>query len=64
MEKVKELGIERNKRLLFISKEGDVWQLNPKKKVAEAGITREKGYLYFVDKQGDISRVAMKRRKG
>ena len=30
-------------------------------KVAKAGITREKGYLYYLDKQGDISRAKMAR---
>ncbi len=34
-------------------------------KVKTAGITREAGYLYYIDKEGDISRVAMARgRKG
>lgn len=32
-------------------------------KVAVVGVTKEKGWLYFVDKQGDVSRVlAMKGR--
>lgn len=30
-------------------------------KVAKAGIKRAEGYLYFVDKQGDISRAKMAR---
>lgn len=30
-------------------------------KVAKAGIKREKGYLYYLDKQGDISRARMAR---
>jgi len=30
-------------------------------KVAQAGVTKESGYLYFVDKQGDISRAPMAR---
>ena len=29
--------------------------------VAKAGIRREAGWLYFLDKQGDISRVRMQR---
>ena len=34
-------------------------------KVKSAGIKREEGYLYYIDKQGDISRVKMARgRKG
>jgi len=30
-------------------------------KVAKAGVKKEKGYLYFVDKNGDISRAPMAR---
>ncbi len=30
-------------------------------KVAKAGVKKDEGYLYFVDKQGDISRAAMVR---
>jgi len=30
-------------------------------KVAKAGIKRQKGYLYYLDKQGDISRAKMAR---
>ena len=30
-------------------------------KVVKAGIKKESGYLYFVDKQGDISRAVMAR---
>lgn len=30
-------------------------------KVARVGIKKEEGYLYFVDKQGDISRARMVR---
>ncbi len=34
-------------------------------KVAKAGVRKEGGYLYFVDKHGDISRAPMARgRKG
>jgi hypothetical protein len=34
-------------------------------KVAKAGVDKESGYLYFVDKNGDISRAKMARgRKG
>ncbi len=29
--------------------------------VAKAGVKKEKGYLYFVDKQGDVSRAKMAR---
>ncbi len=30
-------------------------------KIAKAGVTRQKGYLYYLDKQGDISRAKMAR---
>lgn len=30
-------------------------------KIAKAGIKREKGYLYYLDKDGDISRAKMAR---
>jgi hypothetical protein len=30
-------------------------------KVAKVGASKESGYLYFVDKQGDISRAPMAR---
>ncbi len=30
-------------------------------KVARVGVRKEKGYLYFVDKQGDVSRAKMAR---
>lgn len=32
-------------------------------KVVRAGVKREKGYLYFIDKDGDISRAKMQRGK-
>ena len=32
-------------------------------KVVKCGIKRETGYLYFVDKQGDVSRSKMQRGK-
>lgn len=31
------------------------------KKVAQVGVQKEKGYLYFVDKDGDVSRAKMAR---
>ena len=30
-------------------------------KIAKAGVKRQDGYLYFIDKQGDISRAKMAR---
>jgi len=31
------------------------------KVIANTGIKREKGFLYFVNKKGDVAKVAMKR---
>ena len=31
------------------------------KKVAKVGVKKEKGFLYFIDKQGDVSCAAMAR---
>ena len=33
-------------------------------KVAKTGVARESGYLYFLDKQGDVSRVEAQRGGG
>ncbi|MFH1771073.1 MAG: hypothetical protein ABH828_05980 [archaeon] len=33
-------------------------------KVAKAGVRKESGYLYFVDKQGDVSKAKMSRGGG
>jgi hypothetical protein len=33
-------------------------------KVAKAGVKREKGWLYYLDKQGDVSRAKMARGGG
>ena len=30
-------------------------------KVADAGVTRESGYLYFIDKGGNVARAPMAR---
>ena len=30
-------------------------------KITKAGLKREKGYLYYLDKQGDVSRAKMAR---
>ena len=32
-------------------------------KVAKAGVSREQGYLYFVDKNGNVARAKMSRGK-
>ena len=38
-------------------------EINDDKKIFKAGIKKEPGYLYFVDEEGDISRVKMARGK-
>jgi len=35
--------------------------VNVAEKVAKVGIKKQRGYLYFIDKQGDISRAKMAR---
>ena len=37
---------------------------NVAEKVAKVGVTKESGYLYFVDKDGDVSRAKMARGRG
>ena len=32
-------------------------------KVARLGLKREKGYLYFIDKDGDVSKVLMRQER-
>ena len=65
-EKVKKLGIARNKDFMLYVKDGDVWQVRRKQpgvpkgkpeKVAEGGFTMDNNYIYFVDKDGDVSRA-------
>ena len=42
-------------------KRGDVMTNGWHPKIAKVGIKKEKGFLYFVDKQGDISSAKMAR---
>ena len=32
-----------------------------REKIAKVGVKRQKGYLYYIDKQGDVSRARMAR---
>ena len=34
-----------------------------RQKVAEVGVNKEKGYMYFLNKEGNVSRVKMSRGK-
>ena len=65
-EKVKKLGIARNKDFMLYVKDGDVWQVRRKQpgvpkgrpeKLAEGGFAMDSNYIYFVDKDGDVSRA-------
>jgi hypothetical protein len=65
-EKFKKTGIVRDNDFLYYLKDGDVWRAPRKQpgmpkgkpeKVAEVGLEMDyKNYLYFVDKDGDVSR--------
>ncbi len=65
-EKVKKLGIARNNDFMFYVKDGDVWRVPRKQpgvpkgrpeRVAEGGFEMDSNYIYFVDKDGDVSRA-------
>jgi hypothetical protein len=65
-EKVKKLGIARNNDFMLYVKDGNVWQVRrkqpgvPKGKpemLAEGGFEMDNNYIYFVDKDGDVSRA-------
>lgn len=65
-QKVAKLGIQRDNNYLYYIKGGDVWQVPRKRpgmkkqkgsKLAAGGVTMESGFIYFLDKSGDIARV-------
>ncbi len=65
-EKVAKLSIKRDNDYMLYVKDGDVWRVKRKQpgvpkgrpeKLAEVGFTRDNNYLYFVDKDGDVSRA-------
>jgi hypothetical protein len=65
-QKVAKLGIKRDNNYLYYIKSGDVWQVPRKRpgvkkgkasKAAAGGIEMESGFIYFLDKAGDIARV-------
>jgi hypothetical protein len=65
-QKMAKLGIQRDKNYLYYIKGGDVWQVPRKQpgmkkgkasKLADGGIKMESGFIYFLDKAGDISRT-------
>jgi hypothetical protein len=67
MEKVARLGIRREKDMMYFIKNGAVWKVPRKQpgqpkgkqeKVADGGFTQDNNYIYFLDKEGDVSRAA------
>ena len=66
-EKVARLGIRREKDMMYFIKDGAVWKVPRKQpgqpkgrqeKVADGGFTQDNNYIYFLDKDGDVSRAA------
>ena len=64
-EKVARLGIVRDKDMMLYVKDGAVWKVRRKQpgvpkgkpeKVADGGFEMDSDYIYYVDKDGDVSR--------
>ena len=65
-EKVKKLGITRDKDFMLYVKDGDVWKVRRKQpgvpkgkpeKVSDGGFEMDNNYIYFLDKAGDVARA-------
>jgi len=65
-EKVFRAGINREKDMMYYVKAGGVWKVARKQpgvpkgrpeKVADGGFEMNTDYIYFVDKDGDVSRA-------
>ena len=65
-EKVAKLGVNREKDLMYYVKDGAVWRVQRKQpgvpkgrpeKVADGGFEMDTNYIYFVDRDGDVSRA-------
>jgi hypothetical protein len=65
-EKVAKLGISRDKDFMLYVKDGDVWRVRRKQpgvpkgkpeRVADGGFEMDNNYIYFVDRDGDVSRA-------
>ena len=65
-EKVAKLGVNREKDFMYYVKDGAVWKVQRKQpgvpkgkqeKVADGGFEMDTNYIYFVDKDGDVSRA-------
>jgi hypothetical protein len=65
-EKVAKVGVNREKDFMYYVKDGAVWKVQRKQpgvpkgrpeKVADGGVEMDTNYIYFVDRDGDISRA-------
>jgi hypothetical protein len=65
-EKVAKLGISRDKDFMLYVKDGAVWRVRRKQpgvpkgrpeRVADGGFEMDSNYIYFVDRDGDVSRA-------
>jgi len=65
-EKVAKLGVSREKDFMYYVKDGAVWKVQRKQpgvqkghpeKVADGGFQMDYDFIYFVDKDGDVSRA-------
>ena len=65
-EKVEKLGVNRDKDFMYYVKDGAVWRVQRKQpgvtkgkpeKVADGNFQMDTNFIYFVDKDGDVSRA-------
>ncbi len=65
-EKVEKLGVNRDKDFMYYVKDGAVWRVQRKQpgvpkgrpeKVADGTFQMDTDFIYFVDKDGDVSRA-------
>jgi hypothetical protein len=65
-EKVEKLGVNRDKDFMYSVKDGAVWRVQRKQpgvtkgrpeKVADGSFQMDTNFIYFVDKDGDVSRA-------
>jgi len=65
-EKVEKLGVTRDKDFMYYVKDGAVWRVQRKQpgvpkgrpeKVADGTFQMDTDFIYFVDKDGDVSRA-------
>jgi hypothetical protein len=65
-EKVEKLGVTRDKDFMYYVKDGAVWRVQRKQpgvpkgrpeKVADGSFQMDTDFIYFVDKDGDVSRA-------